>query len=311
MKSGGTEHPLCSQPTASGIHLQIFFAPKSLPQVLIPYVFARKTSYGHDNARGYKNRNEPSSGRKKVIVGFSSPNIAKDFHAGHLRRTTIGACTSNLYKCMGWDVVNMNYLGDWGKQFGLVALGWQRCNSEELLERDPLGHLLDVYIRINKLFKHEKDAVEDAKKRKEDTSQLESQGLYAERNDFFLRLEARESEALALWKRFHDISIPRYISVYARLNIEFDEYSGESQVDPTTIDKVQSLLTEKGISQMENNALINDLERYGAKNLDTAILRNRQGTTTYLLRDLAAVLERAENYDFDKMIYVVSSEQDV
>ncbi len=142
---------------------------------------------------------------------------------------------------MGWDVVNMNYLGDWGKQFGLVALGWQRCNSEELLERDPLGHLLDVYIWINKLFKHEKDAVEDAKKRKEDTSQLESQGLYVERNDFFLRLEARESEALALWKRFRDISIHRYISVYARLNIEFDEYSGESQVDPTTIDKVQSL----------------------------------------------------------------------
>ncbi len=212
---------------------------------------------------------------------------------------------------MGWDVVNMNYLGDWGKQFGLVALGWQRFGSEEQLERDPLGHLLDVYIRINKLFKHEKDAVEDAKKRKEDTSQLESQGLYAERTDFFLRLEARESEALALWKRFGDISIHRCISVYARLNIEFDEYSGESQVDPTTIDKVQSLLTEKGISQMENNALIIDLERYGAKNLDTAILRNRQGTTTYLLHDLAAVLERAENYDFDKMIYVVSSEQDV
>ncbi len=137
-----------------------------------------------------------------MIVEFSSPNIAKKFHAGHLRSTIIGACTSNLYKCMGWDVVNMNYLGDWGKQFGLVALGWQRFGSEEQLERDPLSHLLDVYLRIDKLFKHKKDAFEDAKKRREDTSQLESQGLYAERTDFFLKLEARESEALALMEAF-------------------------------------------------------------------------------------------------------------
>ena len=205
----------------------------------------------------------------------------------------------------------MNYLGDWGKQFGLVAVGWKEFGSEDLIERDPLGHLLDVYIRINKVFQIEKAAITAAKTRKEDTSQLESQGIHGKRNAFFSRLEAREPEALALWRRFRDISIQRYIGVYARLNIVFDVYSGESQVNPKTTDRVQSILTERGVLQEDNNALIIDFKRYGSKGLDIAIVRNRQGTTTYLLRDVAAVLERAEAYQFDKMIYVVSSEQDV
>ncbi|KAL9100471.1 MAG: hypothetical protein Q9163_004161 [Psora crenata] len=304
-------HPLFSRPVASGIHLQIFFAPEVLPQILLPYLLDQASSYGHDDTLGYHNTKDQVAGRKKVIVEFSSPNIAKEFHAGHLRSTIIGAYIANLYKSMGWDVVKMNYLGDWGKQFGLVAVGWKKFGSEDLIERDPLGHLLDVYIRINKLFQVEKAAIKAAKDRKEDTSQLESQGIHGERNAFFSRLEAREPEALALWKRFREISIQRYIGVYARLNIAFDIYSGESQVDPKTIDRVQSILTEKGVLQEDNNALIIDFKRYGSKGLDIAIVRNRQGTTTYLLRDVAAVIERAEKYHFDKMIYVVSSEQDV
>ena len=212
---------------------------------------------------------------------------------------------------MGWDVVNMNYLGDWGKQFGLVAVGWRRFGSEELLAADPLSHLLDVYVRINKLFKIEEAEVKAARDRKEDTSQLESQGLYKERNDFFSQLEAREPEALALWRRFRDISIQRYITAYERLNITFDDYSGESQVDTMTINKVQSILTEKGVLKEDNNTLIIDFKQYGAKNLEIAVVRNRQGTSTYLLRDIAAVLEREEKYSFDKMIYVISSEQDI
>ena len=152
-------HPLFRRPIASGIHLQIFFAPELLPQILLPYLFDRTSSYGHDDTIGHSNRIEHNSNRKKVIVEFSSPNIAKEFHAGHLRSTIIGAYISNLYKSMGWDTVNMNYLGDWGKQFGLVAVGWHRFGSEELLERDPLSHLLDVYVRINALFKYEKSEV--------------------------------------------------------------------------------------------------------------------------------------------------------
>lgn len=178
---------------------------------------------------------------------------------------------------MGWEVVNMNYLGDWGKQFGLVATGWKRFGSEEAFTANPLSHLLDVYVKANALFKQEKDAMDAARARKEDTSFLESQGIFAERNDFFGRLEAREPEALALWKRFRDVSIQRYIEVYARLNISFDDYSGESQISPETIEKVQTILTEKGVLQLDNGALIIDFKKYGAKHLDIAVVRNRQG----------------------------------
>ncbi|ODH51987.1 hypothetical protein GX48_01775 [Paracoccidioides brasiliensis] len=220
-----------------------------------------------------------AAGRKKVIVEFSSPNIAKEFHAGHLRTTIIGAYISNLYGNMGWDVLKINYLGDWGKQFGLLAVGWQKFGSEELFQKEPQKHLIDVYAKINSLFNPEKEASKNARENGEDTSEIESKGIYAERNAFFKKMEDREPEALRLWKRFRDISIERYISTYARLNIAFDEYSGESAVRPETVEK-----------------------------LDIAIVRNR-GTSTYLLRDIATVLEREEKYEFDKMIYVVAAEQ--
>ena len=302
---------LGSKPIASGIHLQVCFAPEPLPQLLVPYILDRRSAYGSDVDAGLRNPNDPTSGKKKIIVEFSSPNIAKEFHAGHLRSTIIGAYISNLYKIMGWDVVNMNYLVDWGKQFGLVAIGWERFGSEESFKNNPLSHLLEVYVKASALFNKEKEKVEEAKARKEDTSELELQGIFAERDAFFSKLEAREPDALALWRRIRDISIQRYTEVYARLNTIFDDYSGESQVDPKTIDKVQTLLTEKGVLEESNVALLIDFKKHGAKKMDVAIVRNRQGTSTYLLRDLAAVLEREEKYGFDKMIYVVSSEQDM
>lgn len=212
---------------------------------------------------------------------------------------------------MGWKVVNLNYLGDWGKQFGLLAVGWKRFGSEELLRQNPLRHLLNVYIEINAIFKKEEDAVKEMRGNGGSTAELESQGLYAERNDFFRRMEEREPEAMALWKRFRDVSIERYISAYARLNIRFDEYSGESQVQPESIHKVEALLLERGILKANNGAMIIDFKEHGAPKLDVAVVRNRQGTSTYLLRDIAGFIERAEKYDFDKSIYVVSSEQDM
>lgn len=205
----------------------------------------------------------------------------------------------------------MNYLGDWGKQFGLLAVGWQRFGSEEAFEQNPLGHLVDVYVRINSLFKREEQARDEAKKAGQNTAELESQGLYGERNAFFDKMEKSDPEALALWKLFRDVSIQRYIIAYERLGIHFDEYSGESQVQPQTILEVERILTEKKIIQEDNNALMIDFKKHGAPKLDVAIVRNRLGTSTYLSRDIAALVERYEKYKFDKMIYVVSSEQDV
>ena len=154
----------------------------ALPLLLLPYVFDRRSSYGHNAFLGIKDVKSPDSGRKEIIVEFSSPTIAKEFLAGHLRSTIIGAYLANLYTDMGWDVIKANYLGDWGKQFGLLAVGWQRLGSKELFQQNPLEHLLDVYVQINSIFKIEEKARDEAKIRGEDPAILESQGLFAERN---------------------------------------------------------------------------------------------------------------------------------
>lgn len=302
--------PLFAPPVAAGIHFQVHFAPKTLPPLLLPYIFDRRTSFGQNLSLGLKDLEKPDRGRKKMIVEFSSLNIAKEFHAGHLRSTIIGTYLSNLYTNMGWDVVKVNYLGDWGKQFGLLAVGWQRFGSEQQFQSNPLGHLLDVYVRINSLFKPQEKARDEARERGEDTAQLESQGLFAERNAFFKSMEDQDPEAIALWKRFRDVSIERYISTYGRLNVHFDEYSGESQVIPETMHRAERILIEKGVLTEDNDAQIIDFKNYGAPELGVPIVRNRRGTSTYLLRDIAALIERHEEYHFDRMIYVVSAEQD-
>ncbi|CAN8105429.1 unnamed protein product [Discula destructiva] len=303
-------HPLVQKPRSDGIHLPVFFSKRSLLRLILPYVFDRQSSYGQDRDIGLiASATEPSC--KKVIIEFSSPNIAKEFHAGHLRSTIIGAFISNLYEAMGWDVVRMNYLGDWGKQFGLLAVGWRRFGSEDKLAKEPLKHLLEVYARISALFKPEQDASRSAHKEGRDTAEIESQGLYAERNSFFRRMEDGDADAVALWRRFRDISIDRYVALYARLNISFDEYSGESQVQTESVDAVERVLKERGVYVEKDGSWLIDFEKYGFKGLGTAVVRGRTGTTTYLLRDVAAVLEREEKHAFDKMIYVVSSEQDL
>ncbi|EEH21709.2 arginine-tRNA ligase [Paracoccidioides brasiliensis Pb03] len=301
--------PLISCPSSKSVFIPIHFNETILPRLILPYIFDRRHLYGQDTSTGLRGAKNEAAGRKKVIVEFSSPNIAKEFHAGHLRSTIIGAYISYLYGNMGWDVLKINYLGDWGKQFGLLAVGWQKFGSEELFQKEPQKHLLDVYAKINSLFNPEKEASKNARENGEDTSEIESKGIYAERNAFFKRMEDREPEALRLWKRFRDISIERYISTYARLNIAFDEYSGESAVRPETVEKVERILKEKGIYEENQGLWIIDFKKHGARVLDIAIVRNRGGTSTYLLRDIATVLEREEKYEFDKMIYFVAAEQ--
>lgn len=171
-------------------HLPFFYSPKILPRLILPFIHERNGSYGKST--------QPPGQKKRAIVEFSSPNIAKEFHPGHLRSTIIGAFIANLYETMGWDVVRVNYLGDWGKQFGLLAVGWQKYGSEELLQAHPLKHLLDVYVKINAEFKPEEAARKQARDEGWDTAEIESRGLFAERNAFFKRMEDGDPDALAL-----------------------------------------------------------------------------------------------------------------
>ena len=246
----------------------------------------------------------------KVIVEFSSPNIAKKFHAGHLRSTIIGGFLSNLYEGLGYDVVRLNYLGDWGRQYGLLACGWKRYGSEDAFAEDPIGHLFDIYVRISADFQPEEEAFEAATERGEDTSVLETQGLLGDAKAYFKRMEDGDEDALDLWRRFRNLSMERYKETYARLNIHFTDYSGESQVRQETMTWAEHVLQATGILEPDNGAMIVDFKKHGAKKLHVAIIRNRNGTSNYLLRDIGAAIQRAETYQFDLMLYVVMSEQE-
>jgi arginyl-tRNA synthetase len=143
---------LLEKVVAEGNFLQFYISNKAVTTLILPHILSRGVAYG---------TNTMDAG-KHVIVEFSSPNIAKPFHAGHLRSTIIGAFLANVHEACGWKVTRMNYLGDWGKQFGLLAVGFEKYGSEESLQDDPIQHLYEVYVRINTAVYAEK--VEDAKR---------------------------------------------------------------------------------------------------------------------------------------------------
>ncbi|TPX13943.1 uncharacterized protein E0L32_005643 [Thyridium curvatum] len=297
-------------PTADGIHVRFFLSPSELPSTLLPFILHQGDNYGFDPSHGLRDPSDPEAGRKTVLVEFSSPNIAKKFHAGHLRSTIIGGFLSNLYERSGYNVVRMNYLGDWGRQYGLLACGWERYGDEAAFAADPIGHLFDVYVKISADFEPEEAGFKAASKRGNDTSELENKGLLGQAKAYFKRMEDGDPDALQLWARFRSLSIAKYQETYARLNIHFTDYSGESQVKQETMESVENILRDQEISQAKDGAQVVDFAKHGAKSLNVAVIRNRNGTSNYLLRDVGAAVQRHDQYHFDEMIYVVMAEQE-
>lgn len=273
-----------SEVRANGPFLQFYFNKKVLFPVVIKDVLLRGADYGF----------LPLGDNKKIIVEFSSPNIAKPFHAGHLRSTIIGGFLANLYEKAGWDVTRINYLGDWGKQFGLLAVGFKKYGSEEKLVADPINHLFEVYVKINK----------DIETEGEDSETNEAARLY------FKRMEDGDEEALAVWKRFREFSIDKYIDTYARLNIKYDVYSGESQVSKDKMDEVIEQFNTKGLIHEDRGAKLIDLTKFNKK-LGKCLVQKLDGTSLYLTRDVGEAIKRQETFHFDKMIYVIASQQDL
>jgi arginyl-tRNA synthetase len=250
-----------------------------------------------------------------MIVEFSSPNVAKPFHAGHLRSTIIGGFLANLHEGTGWDVVRINYLGDWGKQYGLLALAFELYGSEEELRKDPINHLFKLYVQINKEMETEKAHIEEVKKEGKDTTELEANSLDERARRYFRSMTDGDKTVLAQWQRFRDLSITKYKETYARLNIHFDDYSGESQVSEEAMAKAAKEMQEKGISEEDSGAVLIDFTKQvpgkEGKRLGKAVLRKRDGTALYLTRDVSELVSRKERYNFDKMFYVVASQQDL
>ncbi|KAF7375078.1 Arginyl-tRNA synthetase [Mycena sanguinolenta] len=255
---------------------------------MIREVLTQVHTLTHDVPNPCYGSNDSGKG-KTVIIEYSSPNIAKSFHVGHLRSTIIGGFLANLYKACGWKVVSMNYLGDWGTQFGLIATGFEKYGSYEELEKDAIKHLFDVYVKVNK------DAEADPE-------------VKAEAGRWFKRMEDGDESALKNWRVWRELSVKKYSEEYKRLNIEFDVYTGESMVGKEWQDKALIRLEEMGLIDDVDGAKIVNLEKW---KMGKAVLRKKDGTSIYLTRDIGGAIERYEKYKFDKMIYVVSSQQDL
>jgi len=223
---------------------------------------------------------------RTVVIDYSSPNIAKPFHVGHLRSTIIGNCLKNVYQALGYRVVSINYLGDWGKQFGLLVLAFQKWGDKEKLKEDPLKYLYKLYVKINQ-------AVE------------EDPSLDSEARLLFKQMEKGDDIILEYWRKFRALSIRKYEETYNRLGISFDVYSGESQYNEY-MKKIIREMEEKGLWQSSQGAKIIDLNKH---NLNVALIKKEDGSTLYLTRDIAAADDRYQKYHFDKMLYVVGTDQ--
>jgi len=225
---------------------------------------------------------------KTVIVEFSSPNITKPFHIGHIRSTVIGNSIYKLYDAMGYKVERLNHLGDYGTQFGKMIVAYRLWGSEEELEKDPIKYLLFLYTKFHK--EADNDPSLDDKAR-----------------EAFVKLEAGEPEEVKLWKRFSDLSLKEFMRVYDMLGISFDDFDGESFYS----DKMQRFIDElrdKGLMHESRGANVVDLEDYG---LGTALITKSDGSTLYCTRDIATAVYRKEHYDFYKNIYVVATQQNL
>lgn len=224
---------------------------------------------------------------KNIVIDYSAPNIAKPFHIGHLRSTVIGGALYNIYKYLGYNVIGVNHLGDYGTQFGKLIEGYKLWGNEYKIEEDPINELTKIYIRINEACKQDEQILENC------------------RNNF-KKLENEDEYCVEVWKKFRELSLKEFQKVYDLLGSKFDSWNGESFYS----DKMQEIidiLNKTGKLVESQGAKIIDLEEQGINT--PCIIEKSNGSTTYATRDLAAIMYRARTYDFDKALYLTSYEQ--
>ena len=226
---------------------------------------------------------------KNIVIDYSSPNIAKPFHIGHLKTTVIGGALYNIYKYLGYNVIGVNHLGDYGTQFGKLIEGFKLWGNEYDLEENPIDKLADIYKRINELCKEDENVLNNCREN-------------------FKLLEQGDEYCTKIWQEFKDLSIKEFQKIYDLLGTKFDSWNGEAFYADKT-DEVIKILKDKGVLKESEGAMIVDLSNVG---IDTpCIVCKSNGSTIYATRDLAAILYRARTYDYDKCIYVTSYEQNL
>lgn len=249
-------------------------------------VIAKEVIEEFDNAKENFGNQDVGKG-KNVIVEYSSPNIAKPFHIGHLRTTLIGRALYNIYKTLGYNVIGINHLGDYGTQFGKMIEGYKRWGSEYDLSTNPIEKLEQMYVRINNLCKEDEKVLEQAREN-------------------FRLLENGDKYCNDIWTQFKELSLKEFDKIYKLLNIKFDIVEGEAFFAKKANEVIEAL-EKSGKLQNSNGAEIVDLTEDG---IDVpCIIRKSNGSTIYASRDLATIIYRAKTYNYDKNIYVVGNEQ--
>lgn len=223
---------------------------------------------------------------KTICIDYSSPNVAKNFHVGHLRTTIIGNSLYKIYNKLGYKVERINHLGDWGTQFGKLIVAYKAWGNKEAVEKDGVAELMRLYVK----FHQEAD--------KDDS-------LNDEARAWFTKMEHGDKEALEIWQWFVDISLKEYKGTYELLGMEFDHYLGESFYRDKTADVVERL-QKAGLLQESQGARIVDLEEY---NMAPCLIMKKDGSSIYATRDLAAIFYRKERWNFEKCLYVTGQEQ--
>ena len=262
-----------------GGYLNFYLNNLNFVKDILSTVEAEKEKFGSTNIGNGRN----------AVIEYSSPNIAKPFHIGHLRSTVIGGALYKLYSFVGYNSVGINYLGDWGLQFGKVMAGIKLWRNEyDFSEEDEINTILKIYVRFNKEEKENTELTNLAR-------------------EMFKKLEDRDKEAVAQWEHIRKISLQNYEKTYKLLNAKFDSYNGEAYYN----DKMQPVineLEEKGLLKDSEGARVVFLDEY---NMPPCIIVTSAGTTIYATRDITALEDRIKTYDFAKMIYVVGNEQEL
>ena len=222
---------------------------------------------------------------KTIVIDYSSPNIAKPFHIGHLRSTVIGSALYKIHKALGYNCVGINHLGDYGTQFGKLIEGYKRWGEEYNIEENPIDELTKIYIRINELCKEDESVLEEC------------------RNNF-KKLEDKDEYCINLWNKFRSLSLKEFQKVYDLLEVQFDSWNGEAFYSDK-MQEVIDILDSKNLLKESEGARVVDL----GENTPPCIIEKTNGSTTYATRDLAAIMYRARTYNFDKALYVTSYEQ--
>ncbi len=261
--------------TAGG-YINFYISPAYLAGRLLPEIAEKGDKYGSfDFGKG-----------RTVVLDYSSPNVAKPFHIGHLGTTVIGHSLKMLHSFAGYSCVGVNHLGDWGTQFGKMIVAYRKWGSREAVEKGGVDELVSLYVKFH----------EEAEK---------DPSLEDEARAEFAKLEHRDEENLKLWKWFIDLSLVEYEKTYKQLGITFDSYNGESFYTdkmPAVVDE----LREKKLLEIDDGASIVNLEKY---NMPPCLILKKDGTTLYPARDIAAAIYRKKTYNFDKCIYVTSAGQ--